>query len=305
MTLNNDCENETYSSVTVAKNAGFCSGVRRAMSLALSTAEKHGKAYTIGRLVHNDDAISILESKNVFAVNDISEADENAVFVIRSHGVGKDVYDKLKDRVFYDATCPFVKKIHEIVETAVSPDSVVIIAGDKSHPEVKGIIGHIKSEYYIVNSDEELNLLLNINKNIRQNALIFVAQTTFNEYKWRDCIKIIKKHCTNLKIFDTICNATVERQERARELSKDIAKAPYGLMVVIGSKHSSNSVKLYEICKENCANTVFIENVYDSTLEKFSTRGACKIGITAGASVPAEIIKEVHNYYEHGNQKRG
>ncbi|MCL1789130.1 MAG: 4-hydroxy-3-methylbut-2-enyl diphosphate reductase [Oscillospiraceae bacterium] len=294
MTLNKDC------SIVIADNAGFCSGVKRAMEIAAEAARKHGKAYTIGRLVHNHDAIRILERKNVFAAEtfeELSELEENAVFVIRSHGVGQEVYDKLAGRTFYDATCPFVKKIHHIV----SGDAPVIIAGDRAHPEVIGIAGHIKSEYDIVNSPSELETLLNINESFRHNAPIFVAQTTFNEYKWRDCIQIIKKHCTNAKIFDTICNATVERQSQARKLSQEIAESAGGIMVVIGSKHSSNSVKLYEICKENCNSTVFIENARDlntadlKEMTRIPTRGACKIGITAGASVPAEIIKEVHS----------
>ena len=282
MTLNNGCK------ITVAENAGFCSGVKRAIRIATDAAEKHGKAFTGGRLVHNDDAIRILENNNVFAVEDIDECPKDAVLIIRSHGVGKDVYAKLTERVYYDATCPFVKKIHEIV----SDKNVVIIAGDKTHPEVKGIAGHINGEFFIVNSAAELTSLLTINKELRHNAPIFVAQTTFNEYKWQDCIEIIKKHCTNAKIFDTICNATVTRQNQARELSQIV-----DAMVVIGSEQSSNSVKLYEICKEHCKNTFFIQNASElrtTANETGQTRLTGNIGITAGASVPAEIIKEVH-----------
>jgi 4-hydroxy-3-methylbut-2-enyl diphosphate reductase len=274
--------------IVIAEDAGFCAGVKRAMHIAVQAAEHHGKAYTIGKLVHNSDALRILEGNNVFSVENADDLPKNAVAIIRSHGVGKEIYDKLANHIYYDATCPYVKKIHE----TVSGKPCVIITGDKSHPEVIGIVGHVTGEHFVVNSPEELEALLKINKDFRHNALIFVSQTTFNEYKWRYCIEIIEKHCTNAKIFGTICNATIKRQNQARELSRKC-----DIMIVIGSKQSSNSLKLYEICAENCKNTFFVENSRDLDTAKITgqARGACKTGITAGASVPAEIIKEVHS----------
>jgi len=267
-------------SITIAKNAGFCSGVQRAMDMAVSAAEIHGKAYTIGQLVHNSDVIRTLESKNVFALESLDRLPIDGAIIIRSHGVGKDVYSQLS--TVQDATCPYVKKIHEIV----SGKSGVIIVGDENHPEVKGIIGHA-NDCTVINSANDL-------AEIHHNAQIVVAQTTFNEQKWIECCEIIKKHCTNVQIFDTICKATVKRQNESRELAKKS-----DLMIVIGDEKSSNSLKLYEICLEHCEKTFFIKNGQAlRTLLKANQLSAvhCQlsIGITAGASVPAGIIKEVH-----------
>jgi 4-hydroxy-3-methylbut-2-enyl diphosphate reductase len=291
--------------IIVAESAGFCCGVQRAFDIAVSAAREHGKAYTLGELVHNDDAVRILEQNNVFAISDLSDCPEDGAIVIRSHGVGRAVCDALESsgRTYFDATCEYVKKIHEIVCKA-DPKTHILIAGDESHPEVRGIVGHVNGQCSVVNSPEELAELVRLNENIRQNAQIFVAQTTFNVAKWRDCVQIIKKHCTNAKIFGTICNATIKRQNQARELSLRC-----DTMVVIGSNRSSNSVKLYEICSENCGHTFLVPNA-EALSEIFSTpewnightrsaspRNAVEplvIAVTAGASVPTEIIREVH-----------
>jgi 4-hydroxy-3-methylbut-2-enyl diphosphate reductase len=264
--------------IHVAESAGFCSGVRRAVNIAVSAAEKHGKVFTLGQLVHNRDVICTLESKNVFAVENIADLPQNAVVIIRSHGVGKSVYEQLSTvncQLLIDVTCPFVKKIHEIV----AGKSGVVIAGDENHPEVRGIIGHAES-CVVINSAEDFH-------KISENAQIFVAQTTFNELKWIECTKLIKKHCTNAQIFDTICNATVRRQQEARKLSEIC-----DLMIVIGDRQSSNSVKLFEICKESCERVFFVEN--GQALPVLNLSPQTVVGITAGASVPAGIIKEVH-----------
>ena len=277
----------------LAESAGFCSGVRRAFDMALNAAHKHGQVYTLGELVHNADALRILESNNVFAIETLADLPTNsqdAVVIIRSHGVGRAVYEQLAGYTYYDATCPYVKKIHDIV----AANEHIIILGDENHPEVRGIIGYAH-DFSVANSPEELEKLL-LQEKFRQNAQSFVAQTTFNERKWRDCIQIIEKYCTNAKIFDTICKATVKRQRQARELSRIS-----DVMIVIGSLYSSNSVKLHEICAENCTHTFFTENVDSeqmlgavSVLRAFpNTTGV--VGITAGASVPAQTIKEVHN----------
>ncbi|MCL2754163.1 MAG: 4-hydroxy-3-methylbut-2-enyl diphosphate reductase [Oscillospiraceae bacterium] len=276
--------------ITIAESAGFCSGVRRAFDMAVAAAQKHGQAYTLGELVHNNDALRILQSKNVFAANSTEDIPAGAVAVIRSHGVGRAVYEQLEQSgiEYYDATCPYVKKIHDIVKDI----SGIIIIGDENHPEVQGIIGH-GNDILAANSPEKLECLLS-GELFRRNAQSFVVQTTFNELKWRDCIQIIKKYCTNAKIFDTICKATVKRQRQARELSRNC-----DVMIVIGSTHSSNSVKLFEICAESCCHTLFIENAQGlasklSEVLPSPLLAAGAAGITAGASVPAEIIKEVH-----------
>jgi 4-hydroxy-3-methylbut-2-enyl diphosphate reductase len=287
-TSKTDCPDyKSSKSITIAENAGFCCGVQRAVDIAAAAAEKHGKVYTIGRLVHNNDVIAMLEKKNVFSVDDVDGLPHDSVAIIRSHGIGSEAYTRLADTntVYYDATCPYVKKIHELVKGK----SGVIIAGNQNHPEVKGIVGHVTGKCFIINSHTELLKQL---PNIRQFAQIFVAQTTFNEYKWRECTEIIKKHCTNVKIFDTICNATVERQNTARELSKKC-----DVMIVIGSSHSSNSKKLYEICAEHCKskNTYFIENAEALSALGVKISKSTAVGVVAGASVPSEIIKEVHS----------
>jgi 4-hydroxy-3-methylbut-2-enyl diphosphate reductase len=286
--------------ITVAANAGFCSGVKRAFDIALRAARLHGRVCTLGRLVHNDDAVRFLEERGVYAVDSPCELPPNTAAVIRSHGVGREVYEQLAGRVYYDATCVYVKRIHEIVSGYRS----VIIAGDESHPEVRGVIGNIGrsigrniggGEYFVVGSADELN-------KVGHSAQIIVAQTTFNEQKWRECTEFVQKHCTNTKIFDTICNATVKRQNEARRLSQSTARE-CGAMIVIGSPQSSNSVKLYEICREQCEQTFFIANAgeLNKVLLSYSKRDV-KIGITAGASVPAEIIKEVHSIMNEENK---
>jgi len=271
--------------IKIAQNAGFCFGVKRAFALAVSAAEKFGKAYTLGRLVHNGDAIRLLEQKNVF-VWDKRGIPADGASVIPSHGAAAKVTADI------DATCPSVKKIHEIVSASEKP---VIIAGDGTHPEIIGIVGHIRPGIpcYTVNSPNDLEELLINGKDICEKLPIMVAQTTFNRKKWRECKEIFKKYCTNGKFFDTICNATVNRQEEAERLSRECSP-----VIVIGSRESSNSVKLFEICSANRESVFFVENA--SGLKKILTpiRNALKnggtVGIIAGASVPAEIIKEVH-----------
>ncbi|MCL1831627.1 MAG: bifunctional 4-hydroxy-3-methylbut-2-enyl diphosphate reductase/30S ribosomal protein S1 [Oscillospiraceae bacterium] len=293
--------------IELAKSAGFCSGVRRAFDIAVTAAHKHGRAYTLGELVHNEDALAILHAQGVYAIGDVSELPDKSTqpaVVIRSHGVSRAVYEELErsGAIVYDATCPYVKKIHNIVSEINEPNSHIVIMGDKNHPEVRGIVGHVKCAYAVVNSPEELREVLRLQKKVRHIAQFLVAQTTFNERKWRDCIKIVNNLYTNAKIFDTICYATIKRQNEARILSKNS-----NIMVVIGSKRSSNSVKLYEISAEGCSHTFFItnagalQNVISATKREISIAGAripygtVAVGITAGASVPTEIIMEVHN----------
>lgn len=277
--------------ITVAESAGFCFGVKRAIRITEEAAEKLGRVFTLGPLIHNNDVILDLERKGVTAVSDCSNAE--GTIIVRSHGVPKSVYDEIAKRglTLIDATCPFVEKIHRIVEEN-SEDGDVLIAGDSSHPEVIGIMGFVKGKVRAVNSLDELNALIEKEKSFGENKLIVVAQTTFDLCKWAELQKNIKKHYTNVKIFDTICSATAIRQEEAERLSKEC-----NLMLVVGGQHSSNSKKLADICSANCP-TFFVENASeldrDRLISLLSSNNDVKIGITAGASTPAYIIKEVH-----------
>ena len=278
------------SEINVAKTAGFCFGVTRAIKLAGETAKRFGRAYTFGPLIHNNDVIAELEKEGVYVTEEIS-ADKTPL-IIRSHGVGKSVYDRLavENMDYVDATCPFVEKIHRIVaEESAAAD--VLIAGDRNHPEVIGIFGHAQGRAETVNSADELYELLKTQKTFGENALIAVAQTTFDMVKWAELKKIIKKHYTKAKFFDTICSATTNRQQEADRLARNS-----DLMIVVGGPHSSNSRKLAEICAKHCT-ALFAENaaaLNRSELKSLLSSKDVKIGITAGASTPAYIIKEVH-----------
>ena len=253
-------------SIKKADSAGFCFGVNRAINIVNGLLKKGIKVATLGPIIHNMEMVHELEEKGCTPVESVDELSNDTTLVIRSHGVGKSVIDALEERGinYEDATCPFVKKIHKIV-SSTSPDSdVVLIAGNKNHPEVCGIIGHCASDCYTFNNEAELDdLLPNILKKNNKQVKI-VAQTT----------------------FDTICNATQVRQTEASQIA-----AESDFMVVIGDRHSSNTGKLFDICKRQCENTVLIETAAELDLNKVSD--AETIGVTAGASTPARIIKEV------------
>lgn len=275
-------------SITVAKSAGFCFGVNRAINIVNSLLDKNVKVSTLGPIIHNMEVVNELESRGCKAVSSIDEVENGATLVIRSHGVPKYVIDKLDENgvKYEDATCPFVKKIHNIVANPDNKDGIVLIAGNSVHPEVEGIIGHCSTECHTFKNSEEINEIYNniLKKNNKQ--VFVVAQTTFDTKEWKKCVKKIKKLCTNAKIFDTICNATSVRQTEA-----DLLAAQSDFMVVIGDRHSSNTGKLFDICKRQCDNTVLIETADE--LDALQVSVAEKIGVTAGASTPARIIKEV------------
>ena len=275
-------------SIKKADSAGFCFGVNRAISMVKDLVDHDVKVCTLGPIIHNMEVVRELEQHGCRPVESIGEINEGEILVIRSHGVPKTVIDELDEKgiEYQDATCPFVKKIHRIVSEAVVGEEVVLIAGNASHPEVKGIIGNCKTDCYTFNNEGELdNLLINILK--ENNKLVkVVAQTTFDTKEWKKSVKKIKKLCTNSKIFDTICNATSVRQSEADEIA-----AQSDFMVVIGDRHSSNTAKLFDICKRRCGNTVLIETAAE--LDMNQVRAAENIGVTAGASTPAKIIKEV------------
>lgn len=275
--------------IKVAKTAGFCFGVSRAMELVERLSKKGEKVSTLGPIIHNPQAVSDLESQGVTVVNSLSECANDRTVVIRSHGVPKSVYGEIESLglKFADATCPFVEKIHKIVQNASENGNAILIAGDRNHPEVKGIMGFAKSDVFVFDSLDELEKILKNNNYFQNVGLTAVSQTTFDLNLWKKCEKNIKKVCTNAKIFDTICDATSKRQNEAEKLSKEC-----DLMIVIGGRQSSNTAKLASICRRNCK-TLLCETADE--LDESLLTSVVKIGITAGASTPAVIIKDVLN----------
>jgi len=275
--------------IITAKSAGFCFGVSRAVDIVEKLCENSEKICTLGPIIHNEQVVKRFQDKGVYPVDDIDSIPEDYGVVIRSHGVSKDTYRLLEEKGVqcFDATCPFVSKIHKIVEENSNEGNTIIICGNSKHPEVMGIQGYVSGECYVADSADELEKIL-INFEKTQNiSLCMVAQTTFNTKEWSKCIKILKKYYTNAKIFDTICSATSIRQNEAVELSKIC-----DIMVIIGGKHSSNTKKLEEICRPY-TKTVLIETADDLDMNMF--RGFQNIGVTAGASTPVDIIKEVQS----------
>lgn len=273
------------SNVTLAESAGFCFGVKRAIEMAYAEIEKNEgePLYSYGSLIHNKEVTKDLDAKGLHIIESLEGIDKGTV-VIRSHGVGKFLYDALEEKgmKIVDGTCPFVKKIHTIVNEAWNDGKSIIIAGDGKHPEVMGINGWCGNSAVILESPEEAAAAeLDADKNYA-----VVVQTTFRQSKFDDMIEILKEKGLELDISQTICSATEKRQKEAMELSKTVDK-----MIVIGDKKSSNTQKLVEICKKNCENTVHIETICDLVLKSFSKGD--RIGITAGASTPPAIIKEV------------
>lgn len=273
--------------ITLAKTAGFCFGVDRAVNMVYSLSEKQ-RVCTLGPIIHNSEMVRELEQKGVIIANTPKEVPPGYTVVIRSHGVPQSVYDEIHslNLNYSDATCPFVSKIHKTVAKAGRENSVVLIIGDKNHPEVKGIEGHCCGEFFAVKNHIEAEKLIETTPRLKTNPLTVVAQTTFDVSEWKKSLKVIKKLCTNAVIFDTICNATAERQEEARILAEKS-----DLMIVIGDKTSSNTCKLYDICSRVCKNTYLVETYKE--LKDIDLSSACNIGVTAGASAPARIIKEV------------
>ncbi len=274
--------------ITKAESAGFCFGVNRAVSMVEELLAQGRSVCTLGPIIHNMEVVGELRQRGCRPIDSIDELRENEVLVIRSHGVPRAVTDELEARGcdFRDATCPFVKKIHRIVAEADPETETVLIAGNSAHPEVQGIMGNCRATCYTFNNEAELDEILAKIPIEKYNSLKIVAQTTFDTKEWKKSVKKLKKVCTNPKIFDTICNATAVRQNEADEIA-----ARSDFMIVIGDRHSSNTNKLFDICKKRCPETQLIETATELDLDRL--RAARRIGVTAGASTPARIIKEV------------
>ena len=272
--------------IILAKTAGFCFGVDRAVNLVYDLVNEGKKVCTLGPIIHNAQLVADLESKGVKIIDDISEAPQGYTVVVRTHGVEKNVLDELENKNidFVNATCPFVTKIHNIVKKQ-DENTIVLIAGDKNHPEVLGIKSYCKGPSFVFKDEKELEKIIQDNDIGQKNSVICVAQTTFSLNEQKKCKKIFKKLCTNCKIFDTICNATSDRQNEAEELSKKS-----DAMIVVGGRHSSNTCKLRDTGEANCP-TFLIETADELSSLDLSTYNV--IGVTAGASTPSVIIKEV------------
>ena len=271
------------SNIRVAESAGFCFGVKRAIEMAYEAIGVEPKLYSYGQLIHNKTVTDDLASKGLQIVENLDGLTEGTL-LIRSHGVGKALYDEAeaKGLKILDGTCPFVKKIHDIVHDKLAEGLGIIIVGDGTHPEVIGINGWCENAAVIL-EDEEAAKTKEIPE---KEKYAVVVQTTFRQAKLDKILEILQDRGVNMEVHNTICSATEKRQTEAEELSKTVDK-----MIVIGGKNSSNTQKLVEICAKNCGNTVHIETICDLVLNNFGKDD--KIGITAGASTPPAIIKEV------------
>ncbi len=272
--------------VILANTAGFCFGVKRAVDTVYEQAGK-GNVYTYGPIIHNEEVVKDLESKGVHVVDDEEglQSINDGTIVIRSHGVERRIYDVIKENSLelVDATCPFVKKIHNIVDKDSTEGKQIIIIGNRNHPEVMGIVGWCNSDPIVLESVEEA-MELEISK---EQEISLVSQTTFNHKKFNSIVEIFEKKGYNITVYNTICNATEERQRETASIAQQV-----DAMIVIGGRNSSNTQKLYDISKKECANTYYIQTLVDLDLAAFESVG--RVGITAGASTPNHIIKEVH-----------
>ena len=275
-------------SVTIAQSAGFCFGVSRAVELVEKAASEGKTVVTLGPIIHNRHVVNRFHDLGIRVIEDPSQAQPGMTVIIRSHGVARAVYEALEEQgvEILDATCPFVKRIHGIVEKAEAEGRMPIIIGTPSHPEVEGIAGWCR-ECLIFENGEQLQEWIENSRISEDFPVSMVCQTTSTEISWKNCVEIAKKLFTNLKIFDTICRATESRQTEAASLS-----AQCGAMVVVGDAKSSNTGRLAMICREHCDRVCLVDNASELQPEFF--RGITKVGITAGASTPAWIIKEVN-----------
>ena len=276
--------------VIKAKTAGFCFGVKRAVDTVYEQVEKCGgrQIYTYGPIIHNEEVVKDMERKGVTVLRSEEELDalEDGIVIIRSHGVEKRIYDKLNARGIgiVDATCPFVKKIHDIVSEQSAQGKYIVIIGNPEHPEVRGIRGWAGERACVIqNSDDAENFSPDKNEKI-----CIVSQTTFNYNKFKDLVEIISEKSYYVSVLNTICNATKERQSEAESIAETV-----DAMIVIGDKHSSNTQKLFEICRRACNNTYYIQTLDDLDLNQLGSVET--VGITAGASTPNNIIEEVQN----------
>ncbi|MCM1187846.1 MAG: 4-hydroxy-3-methylbut-2-enyl diphosphate reductase [bacterium] len=275
------------------EHAGFCFGVRRAVDTVYEQLKTGKTIYTYGPIVHNEEVVRSLAERGVKVLEDqkaleaLADGEDKSAVVIRAHGVPPEIFDILKEKGLecVDATCPFVKRIHRIVRERSAAGDHIVIVGDPGHPEVEGILGSCRGFADVVETPEAAECYVPP----EGKRICIVSQTTFNYNKFHYIVEIFEKKGYNVSVVDTICSATEERQLSAKALA-----AEADVMIVIGGKHSSNTRKLYEICREQCADTYFIQTLDDLHLEL--PKAVRLVGITAGASTPNKLIEEVQNY---------
>ena len=277
--------------IILAESAGFCFGVQRAVDTVYAEIEKGGKIYTLGPIIHNNEVVSDLENKGVTVIDDPEKIRDlhSGTVIIRSHGISREISEKLASSQLkiVDATCPFVKKIHSIVETDSALGRQIIVIGSRNHPEVSGIIGWCSADnpaIVIENEEEASSFHLDDEREIT-----VVSQTTFRLAKFKELVEILRNKGYNINVVNTICSATDRRQEEARRIAGSV-----DMMIVIGDSKSSNTQKLYEICSRQCKHTLYVQT--KDNLETDQFRSLRRVGITAGASTPKNIIEEVQNY---------
>lgn len=275
--------------VIMAKSAGFCFGVERAVNTVYEQVGKKEPIFTFGPIVHNESVVNDLKDKGVSVISGIDEIKDikEGTLIIRAHGVSKIIHEKLEESnlEIIDATCPFVKRIHKIVDEESTNGKRIVVIGDPKHPEVQGIVGWSNTGAIVVDTPEQVDekgILL-------EEKLCIVAQTTFNMNKFKELVEIFREKGYDISVANTICNATSERQKEARDIARKV-----DVMIVIGGKQSSNSKKLFEICSAECERTYFIQTLDDLQLDW--PNSVSLVGITAGASTPSKIIEEVQNY---------
>lgn len=276
--------------IKLAKTAGFCFGVKRAVETVYEQLKEHEgkKIYTYGPIIHNDEVIHDMEEKGVVVLANEQELLDagDGIVIIRSHGVPRNICLLMEENgiSYVDATCPFVKKIHRIVQEKSKEGYEVLIIGNPMHPEVQGIKGWAEGEVRVIQSAEEAKAF----HTDFSRKICIVAQTTYNYNKFKDLVEIISKKGYDITVLNTICSATKERQEEAERIADEVEA-----MIVIGDKKSSNTQKLFEICNHACNNTYYIQTLDD--LDMNQLRSVETVGITAGASTPNKIIEEVQN----------
>lgn len=274
--------------VEISKTSGFCMGVSNVVSLVDDLANKEKKICTLGPIIHNPKVIDDFSNRGVKIIGKASECTPGSVLVIRSHGVTKSELEYIKNNIdkYVDGTCTFVKKIHKIASKYSDSKDYLLLAGDEKHPEVVGIRSYFKGKSFVFKNLEELNKILAENDDIKGGSVLVIAQTTYNTEEWNRCMGVIEKELPSATVFNTICNTTEMRQKEAKELSKKS-----DLIIVIGGKQSSNTLKLYSICSEN-TNTFWIEDADELENMDF---GKCEnIGIVAGASTPKSEIDRTY-----------
>lgn len=272
----------------IAKNAGFCFGVKRAIDEVNKALSKYDEIYSIGQIIHNERVVDDLQKKGLKVLTDNEALSlKNKNIIIRSHGIEKEKLSVLKqnNNNIIDLTCPFVKKIHNIVEDWSNKGDTIIVIGDNKHEEVKGIVSYAKGDIYVVDNEESIKSL----KIVEKSSILLVFQTTFNQVYGQKLVAILKNMFYNLTVSNTICNATEERQKETSNLARNCDS-----FIVIGSNSSSNTQKLYEIARKNCENAYLVNSVNDLNNVRIGKNDI--LGVSAGASVPDYLIQEITDY---------